>query len=92
MEQVTRGNPLFKDRGQAAALLAEKLKVYRGNKPLILAVPRGGVPMGKTIAGNLKGDLDVILAHKVGIPGNPEFALGAVSENGFFMKPPMPGH
>jgi predicted phosphoribosyltransferase len=80
--------PYFEDRGQAAALLAEKLKGYRGKRPLILAVPRGGVPMGKIIAGILQGDLDVILAHKVGMPGNPEFALGAVGENGFFYEAP----
>lgn len=50
--------------------------------PLILAVPRGAVPIGKVIAERLGGDLDVVLVRKIGAPGNPEFAIGAITESG----------
>jgi predicted phosphoribosyltransferase len=73
---------LFQDRQEAARLLSEKLKSYEGQCPLILAIPRGAVPMGRVIADALDGELDVVLAHKLGAPGNPEFAIGSVSEGG----------
>lgn len=74
--------PFFKDREEAARLLAEKLSEYRGQNPLILAIPRGAIYMGQTIAEALQGELDVVLVHKIGAPDNPEFAMGAVSEEG----------
>ena len=49
---------------------------------MVLGIPRGAVPMAKTIAGALEGDLDVVLVHKLGAPGNPELAVGAVDETG----------
>jgi predicted phosphoribosyltransferase len=55
---------------------------YRGHHPLVLGIPRGAVPMAKIIADALEGDLDVVLVHKLGAPGNPEFAIGAVDESG----------
>lgn len=73
---------LFKDREEAARLLAEKLTRYRGQNPLVLAIPRGAVPMAKIIADALGGEVDVVLVHKLGAPGNPEFAIGSVSESG----------
>src|SRR3989304_2029251 len=73
---------LFKDREEVARLLAEKLTQYRGRNPLVLAIPRGAVPMSKIIADALGGELDVVLVHKLGAPGNPEFAIGSVSESG----------
>lgn len=73
---------MFADRIHAARLLAERLAPYRGTDPLVLAVPRGAVPMGEVIAEALDGDLDIVLVHKLGAPGNPEYALGAVSESG----------
>ena len=72
----------FRNREQAAQLLAEKLTVYRGQHPLILGIPRGAVPMAKIIAEALNGDLDVVLVHKLGAPGNPELAVGSVDESG----------
>jgi len=72
----------FQDRADAARKLAEALAAYRGKSPLILAIPRGAVPMGKLIAGALGGELDVVLVHKLGAPGNPEFAIGSVDETG----------
>ena len=73
---------MYRDRLDAARRLAEVLDHLRGVKPLVLAIPRGGVPMGRVIADALEGELDVVLVRKVGAPGNPEFAIGAVSEDG----------
>ena len=73
---------LFQNREEAAHLLAEKLKKYQGQNPLVLGIPRGAVPMAKIIAETLEGELDVVLVHKLGAPGNPEFAIGSVSEGG----------
>ena len=73
---------VFDDRAQVARLLAERLKAYAGRNPLVLAIPRGGVPMGRIIADALGGELDVVLVHKLGAPGNPEFAIGSVDESG----------
>lgn len=72
----------FRDREQAARLLARNLRAYKGQDPLILAIPRGALPMGKILADELDGELDVVLVRKLGAPGNPELAIGAVSENG----------
>lgn len=74
---------LFRDRSHAAQLLAERLLEYRGRKPLVLAIPRGAVPMAKIIADALAGEFDVVLARKLGAPGNPEFAIGAIDESGW---------
>jgi predicted phosphoribosyltransferase len=73
---------MFDDRLHAARLLVQRLAAYRGTSPLVLAVPRGAVPMGEVIAEALDGELDVVLVHKLGYPGNPEYAIGAVSETG----------
>jgi len=73
----------FRDRAEAAGLLADRLAgagVEAGS--LVLAIPRGGVPIGAVIAGRLGLDLDVIVAHKLGAPGNPEFAIGATTADG----------
>lgn len=72
----------FKNRQQAAALLAERLIRYKGQNPLVLGIPRGAVPMAKIIAEALDGEIDVVLVHKLGAPGNPEYALGSVDEAG----------
>lgn len=73
----------YADRIEAGRLLAERLAEYRGRKPLVLAIPRGAVPMAKTIADILEGELDVVLVHKFSLPFDPEFALGAVDEHGW---------
>ncbi len=72
----------FKNRAQAAHLLAQRLVSYRGQRPLVLAIPRGAVPMAKIIADALEGELDVVLVHKLGAPDQPELAIGAVDESG----------
>lgn len=74
---------LFADREDAARKLATALAGYRGERPLVLAIPRGAVPMGAIIAEALEGELDVVLVRKLGAPGNPEFAVGAVAESGW---------
>lgn len=73
----------FQDRLDAARHLAAALERYRGEHPLVLAIPRGAVPMGRAIAERLGADFDVVLVRKVGAPGNPEFALGAIDETGW---------
>jgi len=73
---------MFRDRADAAARIAERLSHLRGTHPLVLAVPRGGVPMGAIVADALEGELDVVLVRKLGAPGNPEFAVGAIGEDG----------
>ena len=73
---------MFDDRADAARQLVGRLAHLRGQHPLILAVPRGAVPMGALLAQALDGDLDLVLVRKLGAPGNPEFAIGAVDEAG----------
>lgn len=72
----------FRDREEAALRLTDRLADCRGRRPLVLAVPRGAVPMGRILADELDGELDVVLVHKLGAPGNPELAIGAVTEDG----------
>ncbi|HEB78000.1 MAG TPA: phosphoribosyltransferase [Methylothermaceae bacterium] len=79
---------IFANRHEAAQQLAEALSQYRGKNPLILAIPRGAVPMGKVVAEALDGELDVVLVRKLGAPGNPEFAIGAVDETGWVYLAP----
>lgn len=73
---------MFRDREDAAVQIAERLAHFRGEKPLVLAIPRGGVPMGRIVADRLEGELDIVLVHKLGAPGNPEYAIGSVDESG----------
>lgn len=70
----------FKNREDAARRLAGALEKYQGDQPLVLAIPRGAVPMGRTVADLLGGDLDVVLVRRLAAPNNPEFAIGAVDE------------
>ena len=74
---------IYPDRAEAGELLASALLKWRGGKPLVAAIPRGAVPMGKIIAERLHGELDVVLTRKLHAPGNPEFAIGAVDETGW---------
>lgn len=75
---------LFRDRLDAACQLADALAHHRGTNPLVLAIPRGAVPMGRIVADRLDGELDVVLVRKLGSPFNPEFAIGAIDESGAF--------
>ena len=77
---------IFQDRAEAGEMLAEALTKWRGKNPLVVAIPRGAVPMGKIVAGRLEGELDVVLTRKLHAPGNPEFAIGAVDETGWIYR------
>lgn len=74
---------MFRDRHDAATRLAERLDAYRGKNPLILAIPRGAVPMAKLIAEKLEGEFDVVLVRKLRAPHQPELAIGSVDESGW---------
>jgi hypothetical protein len=73
---------MFRNREDAARQLAEKLKGRELHEPLVLAIPRGGVVTGGVLARELGADLDVVLSRKLRAPGQPELAVGAVSEDG----------
>lgn len=70
---------MFDDRSDAGKQLAEKLKHLKDQKPVVLALPRGGVPIGFEIARALGAPLDLLLVRKIGVPWQPELALGAVA-------------
>jgi len=72
----------FRNREEAAKDLAKELLKYQGKKTVILAIPRGGVILGYEIAKQLNALLDLIIPRKIGAPGNPELAIGAVTEDG----------
>jgi putative phosphoribosyl transferase len=74
---------MYQDRQDAARQLARRLQAYRGQHPLVLGIPRGGVPMARFIASELEGELDVIMARKISHPLLPEYAIGAVDEGGW---------
>ena len=71
---------MFRDRTEAGERLAEKLKALDLSEPVVLALPRGGVPVALPIAAALHAPLDLLLVRKIGTPANPELAAGAVIE------------
>jgi len=74
---------MFRNREEAGRMLAEKLSHYRNDPTgLILALPRGGVAVGYQLSLALHIPLDVFITRKIGAPGNPEYAIGAVAETG----------
>ena len=73
----------FRDRADAAGKLAAALHAYRGKNPLVLAIPRGAVPMGRVLAAELGGELDIVLVRKLRAPDSPELAVGAIDESGW---------
>lgn len=68
----------FANRSEAGKLLAARLKHLEADAPLVLALPRGGVPVAYEIARALGAELDLLMVRKLGAPGNPEFAIGAI--------------
>jgi len=74
---------LFANREDAARRLARALAVHDGSNPLVLAIPRGAVPMASIVATALEGDSDVVLVRKLRAPNNPEFAVGSIDESGW---------
>ena len=73
----------FESRIDAARRLAKPLARYRGHNPLVLAIPRGAVPMGRILADELEGELDVVLVRKLRSPSSSEFAVGSIDESGW---------
>jgi putative phosphoribosyl transferase len=83
MAVETQAGPLvFENRADAGRILAQQLKVYQNENPLILALPRGGVVVGYEIARTLNAPLDVIVARKLGAPGHEELGIGAIASGG----------
>ena len=81
----TEFRPLFRDRVAAGAELAREVSQFSARqdlKPLVLGIPRGGVPVAAEVARRLDADLDVVVARKLGSPISPELAIGAVTANG----------
>lgn len=74
---------VFTDRIEAARRLAAALDRYRGKNPLVLAIPRGAVQMGRVVADELGGELDVVLVRKLRSPASAEFAVGSIDETGW---------
>src|SRR6185369_13815571 len=73
----------FADRHEAGVALAFRLAEYKGREDLvILALPRGGVPVAFEVARILEAPLDVFVVRKLGMPGDPEFAIGAIASGG----------
>ncbi len=75
----------FRDRVDAGQKLAALLGKYKNQNAVVYALPRGGVPVAKEVARELQCPLDLVIIRKIGHPGNPEFALGAVTEDGMLV-------
>lgn len=82
---------MFYDRKEAGELLGAALRKFRHLNPVVLAIPRGGVPVGFEVAKILKAPLDVVLTKKIGHPGNKEFAIGALGVEGYSLNPAARG-
>jgi len=76
------GTDRFVDRADAGWQLAERLDSYRGADVVVLGLPRGGVPVAYQVATALDAPLDVIVVRKLGVPFQPEVAMGAIGEDG----------
>ncbi|HET9138068.1 phosphoribosyltransferase [Actinophytocola sp.] len=76
----------FRDRSEAGRMLAGRLTHLAGADPVVVALPRGGLPVAVEIAAELAAPLDVIVVRKVGVPYRPELAAGAVGEDGVTVR------
>ena len=72
----------FRDRREAGRRLAERLSGLRASSPLVLGLPRGGVPVASEVAKALRAPLDILVVRKLGVPFQPELGMGAVGEDG----------
>ncbi len=80
---------MFQDRTDAGLQLAEKLTFYKDQEVVVLAIPRGGLPLGSIVAKALNAPLDVALIKKIGHPYNKEYAIGAVSLESVIISDPV---
>jgi putative phosphoribosyl transferase len=76
------GARVFSDRREAGQALGERLELFRVARPVVLALPRGGVPVAAEVARALDAPLDVVVVRKLGVPFQPELGMGAVGEGG----------
>ncbi len=81
-----KSNNMFRDRIDAGKQLSQALNKYEGNNLVVLAIPRGGLPLGRIVADHLKAPLDVVLTKKIGHPYNKEYAIGAVSLEDYMLS------
>jgi putative phosphoribosyl transferase len=72
----------FKNRSDAGRQLAVKLAAYKDQEPVVLALPRGGVPVAAEVVAALNAPLDLILVRKIGVPFQPELAMDAMVDGG----------
>ena len=79
---LSRSSEPFRNRIEAGRLLAEAIRSETPERPVIVGVPRGGMVVAAELAAALAGELDVVIVRKLGAPGNPELAIGAMTENG----------
>ncbi len=82
LKLVSRSEEGFVDRREAGKVLGHELEQYSGKNAVVLGIPRGGMVVAQEVASYLGAELDVVICRKIGAPGNPEFAIGAVNENG----------
>ena len=73
---------VFADRRHAGRLLAAQLQRFAADRPVVVALPRGGVPVGFEIARALGAPLEILAVRKLGAPANPEFGVGVIAEDG----------
>jgi putative phosphoribosyl transferase len=88
MSVAARNDVLFRDRRHAGKLLGERLKDLALDAPVVVALPRGGVPVGYEVARALDAPLDIGLVRKLGAPGRPELGIGALGEGGTIVLDP----
>ena len=79
---LSNSDEAFHDRKEAGRLLGSSLRSLKGAQTIVLGIPRGGVVVAKEVSGLLDAPLDIVLSRKLGAPGNPELAIGAISEAG----------
>jgi len=79
---LSQSQHAFKDRKEAGKILAQQLNGFKKSNPVVLGIPRGGLIVAKEVADFLCAQLDIVLSRKLGAPGNPELAIGAISEDG----------
>jgi predicted phosphoribosyltransferase len=78
---------MFKDRIEAGNLLAAQLSTYKSDSGVVLAIPKGGVPLGYVLAKELGFPMEIVFTKKIGHPNNKEYAIGAASLTDYFVIP-----
>jgi predicted phosphoribosyltransferase len=79
---VSHSEEAFEDRNQAGRLLAGRLVHLQGKNAIVLGIPRGGIVVARALAWGIGAELDIVLSRKLGTPGQPELAMGALGEDG----------